>query len=131
MLNLSPSHFIGSQLTAQGPCFLSTLIFHLKHPAQARSTGHASESQCPHGVSYQALMGLEIPTTTSFTSQHPLPALARPSFLLKDSPDTDRTGGLYQRLYCSSSHKCQGLPPAPLRASWAGVRAILLCSQNP
>lgn len=76
-------------------------------------------------------MNLEMSTTTSLTSQHPPPAPARPSFLLKDSPDPAGPGGLYQGPYCSSSHKCQGLLPAPPRASWAGVGFKLLCAQSP
>lgn len=70
----------------------------------------------PSWESPTGTMELEVPTTTSFTSQkHPPPPLARPSFLLKDSPDPARTGGLYRGPYCSSSHKCQGLLPAPRR----------------
>lgn len=35
------------------------------------------------GVPYQALMGLEMPTTRSFTNQLPPPVLARPNSSLK------------------------------------------------
>lgn len=89
---------------------LSTLISHQKHRSCIREPVPSWES--PTGT-----MELEVPTTTSFTSQHSPPPLARPSFLLKDSPDPARTGGLYRGPYCSSSHKRQELRPTPPRAT--------------
>lgn len=96
--SVSPSLTIGYQYTTQVPCLLSTLMPPTpptpKHPEWATSTGHHRRASVHMGVSYEAAMGLEIPTTTSFISQHHPSAPARPSFLLKDSPDPARTHGL-------------------------------------
>lgn len=61
-----------------------------------------------------------MPTTISFTSQHTPTPLARPSFLLKDSPDPARTGGLYRGLTAPALTNVRDyVPPHPV-PSWTG-----------